>query len=112
VFGRKELDQLALERRALVAESGLNRLVLRAEIQHLRSATAWVSEAARWPRKAGPLLLVLAPLAGFLLTRVSRREGSWFRRLSAAAKWIGPLYTLWQSFSARREEAEAGEPAA
>jgi hypothetical protein len=112
VFGRKELDKLALERQTLVAESGLNRLVFQAEIQNLRSATAWVSEATLWPRKAGPLLLVLAPLVGFLLTRVSRREDSWFRRVSAAAKWIGPLFTLWKSFSASRKEAEAGEPPA
>ena len=112
MFGRIELDKLVQERRTLVAESGLNRLVFQAEIQNLRSATAWVSEAARWPRKAGPLLLVLAPLAGFLLMRVSRRPDSWFRRVSAAAKWIGPLYTLWKSFSASRKEAEAGEPAA
>ena len=110
MFGPKELDKLALEKQALVAESGLNRLVFQAELQNLRSATAWVSEAARWPRKAGPLLLVLAPLAGFLLARVSRREDSWFKRAAAAAKWVGPLYRLWKSFSARRKEAEAGEP--
>ena len=95
-----------------MAESGLNRLVLQAEIQNLRDATAWVTEATRWPRKAGPLLLVLAPLAGFLLTRLSRRPDSWFNRVTAAAKWIGPLYTLWKSFSASRTEAEAGDPAA
>lgn len=112
MFGRKELDKLALERQTLVAESGLNRLVLQAEFQNLRSATAWVSEATLWPRKVGPLLLVLAPLAGFLLTRVSRRGDSWFRRVSAAAKWIGPLYTLWKSFSASRKETETGEPPA
>jgi hypothetical protein len=112
VFGRKELDKLALEKQALVAESGLNRLMLQAEIQNLRSATAWVSEAARWPKKTAPLLLVLAPLAGYLLTKISSRAGSWFGRVSAAAKWIGPLYTLWQSFSSSRKEAEADEPAA
>jgi hypothetical protein len=112
VLGREELEKLALEKQTLVAESGLNRLVLQAEIQNLRSATAWVSEATRWPRKAGPLLLVLTPLAGFLLTRLSRRPDSWFNRVTAAAKWIGPLYTLWKTFSARRTEAEAGEPGA
>ena len=112
MFGRKELARLALQKQALVAEGDLHRLLLQTEIRNLRSATAWVSEATEWPRKAGPLLLVLAPLAGFLLTRISRREDSWFRRVSAAAKWVGPLYTLWKSFSAGRKEAEAGEPAA
>jgi hypothetical protein len=104
VFGRRELDQLTLEKQALVAESGLNRLVLQAELQNLRAATAWVSEAARWPRKS-VLLLVLAPLAGFLLARVSHRENSWFQRVAAAVKWIGPLHRLWKSFSASRREA-------
>jgi len=112
VFGRQELDKLALEKQVLVAESGLNRLAVQAELQNLRSATTWVSEAARWPRKAGPLLVLLAPLAGFLLTRASRGPDSWLNRVAAAAKWTGPLYTLWKRFSARRKEAEAGEPAA
>jgi hypothetical protein len=107
VFGRQELDQLALEKQVLVAESGVNRLAVQAELQNLRSATAWVSGVARWPRKPG-LLLVLAPLAGFLLARVSRREDSRFKRVLAVAKWIGPLYRLWKSFSASRKEAEAG----
>ena len=112
MLGRKELDKLALEKQALVAESGMNRLVLRAEFQNLHSATAWVSEATRWPREHGPLLLVLAPLAGFLLTRAFRRRDSWFNRVTAAAKWIGPVYTLWKRFSTSRKEAEAGQPAA
>ena len=112
MFGRQELDKLALEKQALVAESSLHRLVVQVELQNLRSATAWVSEATRWPRQHGSLLLVLAPIAGFLLTRVSRRAGPWFNRMTAAAKWMGPLYTLWKSFSARGKEAEAGEPVA
>jgi hypothetical protein len=112
VFGRIELDKLAQEKKTLVAESGLNRLVLQAEIQDLRDATAWVSEAARWPRKAGPLLLLLAPLAGFLMAKGSRRPDSWLNKLAVAAKWIGPLFSLWKSFAASRKEAEAGEPAA
>ena len=112
MFGREELDQLAREKQALVAESGLHRLTLQAELQNLRSATAWVHDAARWPRKAGPVLLTLAPLAGFLLTRLSRRPDSWFNRVAAAAKWTGPLYTLWKTFCAGGKEPEAGEPAA
>lgn len=112
MFGQEELAKLALEKQAILAESNLNRLVLQAEIQNLRSTTAWVSEATRWPQKAGPLLLGLAPLAGFLLTRISRREDSWFSRVAAATKWIGPLYTLWRSFSASRKPAEGGESAA
>ena len=111
MFGRRELAKLALERQALVAESGLHRLTFQVELQNLRAATAWVSEASRWPQKAGPLLLLLAPLAGFLMAKGSRRPDSWLNKLAVAAKWIGPLYTLWKSFSASRREAEDGEPA-
>ena len=112
MFGRKELERLALEKQALVAEIGLHRLTIQLELQNLRSAAAWVSEATRWPRTHGSLLMVLAPLAGFLLTRIGRRPNSWFDRAAAAAKWAGPLYTLWKTFSASREKPDAGEPAA
>ena len=112
MFGRKELERLALEKQALVAESDLHRLTVQVELQNLRSATAWVTETTRWPRKLGPVLALLAPLAGFLLTRVSRRPDSWFNRVVAAVKWAGPLYSLWKSFSASETKPEAAEPAA
>ena len=112
MFGRQKLDKLALEKQILVAESGLNRLAVQGELQNLRAATAWMGGATRWPRKARPLLPFLAPLAGFLLTRASRHPDSRFNRVAAAAKWAGPLYTLWKSFSASRKEAGGREPAA
>ena len=108
MFGRKELEQFRLQKQALVLESSLNRHALQAEFQNLRSATAWMSSATRAPRQVAPLLVVLAPVAGFLLVRSFRRPESLFNRLVTAAKWIGPLYTLWQSFSAgRKKGAEA-----
>jgi hypothetical protein len=102
---------LSLQKQALLLESGLNRLALQAEIQRLHSATWWVSGANRASRGLSPLLLVLAPLAGFLLMRGSRRPNSWLSRLAGAAKWIAPLYRLWKSFSPGREESEPTETA-
>jgi len=99
VFGRQELEQLRLHKQTLVLESSLNRHALRSEFQQLRSAAAWMSNAARAPRQFAPLLLVLAPLAGFLLVRTVRRPDSWVNRLASAAKWIGPVYSLWRTFS-------------
>ena len=112
MLGRKELDKLSLEKQALLLESGLNRLALQAEMQNLRSSTAWLSEVTRVSKEAKPLLLVLAPIAGFLLARGSRRSDSWCSRVAAAAKWIGPVYQLWRSFSSSRKAAEPGEPTA
>jgi hypothetical protein len=106
VFGRKELERFRLQKLALVLQSDLNRLTLQLELQQLRSATAWMTGAARAPRQLAPLWVVLAPLAGFFLVRsFRRRPESLFNRLATAAKWIGPLYKLWQGFSAARKKA-------
>ena len=114
MFGREELDNLAAQKHALLVESSLNRLVLQAECRNLRSATAWVRGVAGRSGERTPLLLLLAPLAGFLLTRFSRRPDSWLSRVAAAAKWIGPLigplYGLWQGISATRRQTEAENP--
>jgi hypothetical protein len=112
MLGRKELANLDLQKQALLLESGLNRVALQAEVQSLRSSTAWVSNVTSASRGLAPLMVVLAPLAGFLLARRSRRSNSWLSRLMALAKWAVPLYRLWKSFSARRSEPEAGTPAA
>ena len=93
MLGRKELDKLNLQKQALLLESSLNRLALQAEFRNLRSATAWVSEVTRASRGLSPLLLLLAPVAGFLLARGSRQSDSWLGRVVAAVKWIGPLYS-------------------
>ena len=111
MLGRKELASLDQQKQVLLLESGLNRVTLQAEVQSLRSATAWVSDVTGASRELAPLLAVLAPLAGFLLARGSRRPDSWLSRLMALAKWVPPLYRLWKSFSARRSEPEAGKPA-
>ena len=112
MLGRKELAKLDRQKQTLVLESDLHRLALRAEIQSLHSATAWMGEATSLSRELSPLLVVLAPLAGFLLARGSRRADSWLSRLITLAKWVAPLYRLWKSFTARRGEPDAGTPAA
>ena len=105
MLGGKELKRLNLHKEMLVLESGLNRLKLQAEVHHLRSAIGGIRSASR---KRAPLLLVLAPLAGFLLARGVRRSGSWLDRLTGAAKWIAPAYTLWRTLAAaRNREPEA-----
>lgn len=112
MFGREELDKLNLQKRALLVESELNRVALQAEIRSLRSATSWVRDATSFSQELSPLLVLLAPLAGFLVARGARRPNSWLSRIVTAVKWIGPLYGLWKRFSPGRKEPEAGKPAA
>jgi hypothetical protein len=110
VFGRKKLEQFRLHKQALVLESSLNRYALRAEWQELRHAAGWMNNAARTPRQFAPLLVVLAPLAGFLVIRSLRRPESLFNRLASAAKWIGPLYSLWRGYATFRKKEAATAP--
>jgi hypothetical protein len=105
VFGRQELEKIRLHKQTLVLESSLNRHALRTELQDLRRATAWISNATHAPQRFAPLLVVLAPLAGFLAVRSLRRPESLFKRLVSAAKWIGPVYSLWRGYSAARKQA-------
>ncbi len=99
MLGRKELDKLSQQKQALLVESGLNRVALQAEIQGLRSAAAWLKEATGLSRELAPLLVLLAPFAGFLLVRRPRRRSSWLSRAVTGVKWAAPLYQLWKRFA-------------
>jgi hypothetical protein len=111
MFGREELEQLRLQKQALVLESGLHRHMLQADFYKLRSSLPTLSNAARAPRRFLPLLVVLAPLAGFFMVRKLRAPTSLFKRLLTMAKWIGPAYSLWRTYSsARKQEPQPSTP--
>ncbi len=110
MFGRQILDDLEARKQALLLESGLNRLKLRSEWRQIRAATAWMSGPARACRQAGPWLLLLAPLAGFLAARNLRRAESIPAKLLRLARWIGPLYSLWKSLAPAREKLRPDPP--
>ena len=107
MLGRKELAALDRRKQALLLESGLNRVAFQAEIHSLRSAAAWAGKAASAVRQLAPLLVVLAPLGGFLFARQSRRGSSWFNRLATLGQWLGRVYRLWRIFAASRTEPGA-----
>ncbi len=105
MFGRKGLEQIGIQKQALVVESSLNRHALMLEIDELRSAAARVSNAVQASRRFLPLLTLLAPVAGFFAIRSVRQPVSLIARLSKLiklAKWIAPAYSIWRSFSAAR----------
>ena len=106
----KELTKLEIQRHALVLESSLNRLKVQLEFQKLRASTADLADAGR---RRAPLLLGLAPIAGFFFGRGSGGGGngktSWLGRIMALAKLIGPALTLWRTFSSARKAPPAPE---
>jgi hypothetical protein len=107
MFGQEDLKQLRLQKQALVLESSLNRHALILEIDELRSTAARVSNALEASRRFVPFLTLLAPVAGFFAVRSVRQPGSIISRLAKLAKWAGPAYTLWRSFSAARSKDAA-----
>jgi hypothetical protein len=110
MLGRQKLTSLNLQKQVLLVESDLNRISLQAELQNLLSTTSWVSEASRVSRRFTPLLIGLAPLLGFFLTknRGPRRQHSWFSRATGALKWLLPIYRLWRSFTGEQRAARPG----
>jgi hypothetical protein len=111
MVGREELKLLELRKQALVAQSDLNRLLLREDLRRLRSASSWMGEATRASRGLSPLLLLTAPLAGFLVAKASHRAGSWFSKVAGTASWVLPLYRLWKRVAVRRKDmAESQTP--
>ncbi len=107
MLGREELERLAVEKQALLVESGLNRLALQAELQNFRSGATWMRVATRGVTGSmTPFLFLVASVSGFMLARRSLRPGSWLGRAATTLQWIGPLYGLWQRFSAGQRKAE------
>jgi hypothetical protein len=112
MFGQQALDKLRLQKQSLILESSVNRLTLQTEVRELRSAAAWMSPASHVPRPVLLLLGVLAPLAGFFLTRGVRRPVSLLSRVFSLLKLIGPLYSLWRGIAAARKSRSGSVPAA
>ena len=110
MFGREEIAELQLRKRALVIESDLNRLALRTEWQHVRDALGWVNHVAGFWRQANPWLVLLAPLAGVLTARTIGGEGGVFSRLLGMLKWIPPLVTIWRSLMGVPAEEGPSKP--
>jgi hypothetical protein len=107
MVGRKALEQYRLQKQVLILESDLQRIALRAEWNNLRSATAWVNEAAGVGRKVSPWLVLLAPVAGFIASRVLGRRRESRSLLLSLAKWIPTVLSLWQSLARKPVETEA-----
>lgn len=112
MFGREELAELELRKRALVIESELNRLALRNDWQQVCEATQWIARVSHWWQQANPWLLLLAPVAGVVTARrVMHGEGGIISRAFGLLKWVRPILGLWRSFmTTPQEKGEANPP--
>jgi hypothetical protein len=108
MLGGTELEQLGLQKQALVAESTLNRHALVAEIGALRAARTRLSSAITAPGRFVPLLMALAPIVGFFTVRGLGRPVSFITRITKLVKWVGPAVSLWRTLSAARQRQAEG----
>jgi hypothetical protein len=98
MFG-KQIAALQTRRKALLLESDLNRLRLRAELNHLREMTSFAKSLGHlgrfggWARGLGPVAGVLVALA---VGRASLAGGLVRKALATAPA----LIRLWRMFSA------------
>ena len=91
------MTALALRKRALLLESDLNRLALRAQCACLREAKSGLGFLKEARRCLTPGVVALAAIAGVALASSLRRGawrgGFWARALAVA----GPLIQLWRA---------------
>jgi len=88
------MTALQLRKKALLLESDLNRLTLRAECERLREATGWVQDLRR---QIKPWALVLAPLAGVALALGLRRSSSGLGLLAKTLAIAPSLIEIWRA---------------
>jgi hypothetical protein len=108
----KEMTALQLRKKALLLESDLNRLRLRADIEQLHEATNIMSILKHLGERVGPWVKTIAPLAGIVAAFSLRRSsegGGFFRKALGLAP---SLIRLWRTFSkpSKEPEQEGGDP--
>ena len=107
--GGRELKQLELRRRELVLQSSLNRLAVRTELRNLRASIEPVQRVAASVRSVRPWLTLLAPLAGMLISRRAKSNGSIVSKAFGILKWTQALIGIVRQFKAHSNGA-ASEP--
>ncbi|MCB1125585.1 MAG: hypothetical protein KDM81_03745 [Verrucomicrobiae bacterium] len=104
------MSPLETRKRLLVLESDLNRALLTAELQGLRSHARWMTEVRRWLPSFRQGLALAAPIASLLRRRSKPKSAlpppaadrKWFARLTDAFRLLGPALLYLRRFLRRR----------
>lgn len=94
MFNTTEIEELATRKRLLKIESELNRQALSTEISRLRESAAKAQTLLSSVRSFYPVLLVLAPIAGYFLSRTAETHRS-VGRVLQIWRWARSLRPLW-----------------
>jgi len=94
MFGKQDIEALQLRKQALVLESELNRLALRAEFGRLREAASWITRIEETRSRLSSWALTPALIAGLaFMVGLRRSESTGF--LSRALRLAPGLVQLW-----------------
>jgi hypothetical protein len=104
MLGKAELERLRLQKDLLVMQSDVNRLLLAADWQRLRSPENWLHEAGSLARRHPLWTSALAAAAGVLAVKAVRKPGSLLSGMSGLGKLASTTVSVWKLF--RREKSE------
>jgi hypothetical protein len=105
MFGQ-QIAELELRKKALLLESGRNRIQLQMDFQNLRSRTTLLESLAGFGVKLGPWAMTLGTVAGLLGAAGLRRAAGSTGILGRTMAVIPVAIRLWRAFRMRSERPE------
>jgi hypothetical protein len=94
MFNSAQIEELAERKRLLAAESEINRAALLAEVSQFRSHFGKAESVVRSGWAASPILMAVAPIAGFFLSSKIGKAGSLLSKAFAAWRIFRSLKPL------------------
>ena len=104
-----EVTALEQRKRELLARSEFYRQSMGADLQNIRSATAWVPRGIKAARAIYPILMTAAPVLGFLFSRRRHRAEKnsngrgFFAKAFAGYRLFRKVKPVWDGFRTWRE---------
>ena len=105
----EHFKNLKEQKRALMAESDLNRILLQLEVRNLRASTARLDSTLTTARRVGPWLLPVFSAVGFFAGRRARKTRKESPKTSSKMDWIKlglrflPMILSWQRSKSQAE---------
>jgi hypothetical protein len=111
MFVGEELERLELRRRALIAQSEVQRAMLQLECIRLRAYLDDIDSGTEILKKTRPFWLVAVPALGILLGSRWRRLTTWVPTGIIAWKTIRKVWSMWSHSKSQSAEGAAASPA-
>jgi hypothetical protein len=100
-----EIDDLTTRKRLLAAECESHRRALAREFNQLQSSAAALAQPVRSVLSVSSLLVLAAPLAGFVLGRRKGRSRNWLKMGLLGWQLLRRFQPLWGQFRKRCQDS-------